>query len=92
MHKADLVYLNFNAFGEDFKLNVSTNKAVIPENQMIEHHSKEGVERLIGKEATYTIGEVMNSSDSLVALDHSVGMVRKNELLISSKFSIIVPA
>ncbi|XP_065062790.1 A disintegrin and metalloproteinase with thrombospondin motifs 6-like [Rhopilema esculentum] len=86
VHKAEFVYLHFNAFGEDFKLNVSANKAVIPENQMIEHHSEEGVERLIGKEATYTIGEVMNSGDSLVALDHSVGMsgmiFRENQLFV----------
>ena len=68
-------YLHFRAFGQDFHLNVSLYANAAPSNQVIEHHSQEGVKRLIGKEAFHTTGQIVNDTDSWVTLDHSSGMV-----------------
>ena len=75
IHKENAIFLLFKAFGTNFHINASANRAVIHENQLIEHHTKSGIKRLIGKEATYTTGTVLNSDQSMVALEHSDGMV-----------------
>lgn len=68
-------YIHFKAFGQDFHLNVSLYVNAAQNIQIIEHHSKEGIKRLIGMETTHTTGHIVNNTDSWVTIDHSSGMV-----------------
>ena len=68
-------FVHFRAFGQDFHLNLSINTDAAANNQVIEHHSKGGVTRFLGKEQRHVTGHIVKNAESLVSLDHNAGMV-----------------
>ncbi len=70
------MYLHFKAFGKDFHMQLKRNRDVAPESQVIEHHTKKGIQRLRGKPITISTGKIVQDPDSIVSLDHSAGLVR----------------
>eukprot|EP00794_Sanderia_malayensis_P011709 gene11709-12930_t len=92
LHDAIPMFLQFRAFDIDFHINVTKNKDIVPENQYIEHHTDQGVQRLKGRPATLSTGTVVSDPNSNVALDHSSGLrgmiIRDDEIYIISPMSL----
>ncbi len=75
LHDEKPVFIHFKAFGMDFHLRVNKNKNLVPVNQVIEHHSEDGITRIEGRQSTFSTGKVTNDVNSRVVLDHTSGLV-----------------
>lgn len=75
LHHSDPMYIHFNAFGKDFHLKITENKDLVPDNQVIEHYTEDGVQRYRGNPGRYSTGTIVSNDDSNVAFDHTSGLV-----------------
>ena len=66
----------------DFKLKIHLNKKLIPENAVVEVHDGKTVKRLMGVNGVFSTGKVTDDPHSIVALDHSNGLVSFNNTLL----------
>eukprot|EP00112_Aurelia_sp_Birch-Aquarium-sp1_P018303 Seg435.13 transcript_id=Seg435.13/GoldUCD/mRNA.D3Y31 product="hypothetical protein" protein_id=Seg435.13/GoldUCD/D3Y31 len=91
LHHTDPMFVHFTAFGFDFHLNLTLNKHLVPEGQVIEHHTNDGIKRYIGAPNTYSIGNVVSDDKSIVALDHSNGLVgiHRHTGCLRKKYSLL---
>lgn len=89
LHHTEPMYLQFDAFGKNFHLAVTENKDLVPKNQLIEHHSYDGIKRYKGNPGKFSTGKIVSDESSNVALDHTSGL--RGMLLKDDQVYIIAP-